>query len=92
MANPRKLDPGLNSALRKVTDPNSRFEVVVRALRALAPDEAVYLSGLGVRGADRPGRQTFTGSVSKRAVEDLSDKPWIQSVSLSRPFKLAAEA
>ena len=83
-----KLDADLSAELDQATaDPNEpAFMVFVQTDRPLGPEEAVVLSRLGVTG-DFHGRDLFTATLSLRALDELSNQPWVRYVKLSRRLR-----
>ena len=84
----RKLDTALAAALDEVQDPEERsLSVFIHTAHAPGHAEVTYLEDLGVRGVTQR-RQVFTATLSPRAVEELSDQPWLRYMRLSRRLRL----
>jgi hypothetical protein len=82
----RKLDPALAIALQdapNLDDPT--LLVFVHTERPPGAQEAAALERHGIRTGD--GRGPFTATLSPRAVEDLSDQPWVRSLKLSQRLR-----
>jgi hypothetical protein len=59
---------------------------IVVSVRTLTPPDAAQqqeLERLGVQGVSGDG-QVFSARLSVRALEELSEKPWVRLVSLAR--------
>ena len=84
-----KLDAALSSAVsepRAAGGGEPRFEVSVRTLAPPDDDQQRELQLLGVQGVS--GRERiFTARLDLRALDDLSEKPWVRLVSLARVLK-----
>jgi hypothetical protein len=83
-----KLDAALSSALseRQVDDETGQLIVSVRTE---APPDAAQrqeLARLGVQGVG-PADRVFSAKVSRRALAELSEMPWVRLVSLARPLE-----
>ena len=72
--------------MHEIADPSECFEVFVHLAAEAGPSEIAILDALGVRGAVS-GRCVLTGTLSARGVEELSDKPWIRQLRLSRRLR-----
>jgi hypothetical protein len=87
--NYEKLDAALSSAVsgqRHLADDEPRFEISIRTTAPPDDGQQQELQRLGVQGVS--GRERiFTGSLGLRALEDLSEKPWVRLVSLARVLK-----
>ena len=84
----RKLDTALAAALDEVQDPEERsLSVFIHTAHAPGHAELTYLEDLGVRGVTQR-QQVFTATLSPRAVEELSDQPWLRYMRLSRRLRL----
>jgi hypothetical protein len=81
----RKVDPGLASALEEVDDQESASLTVFIHTVQVPDREAIrVLKGFGVATGEG---QIFTGKLSPRAVAQLSEQPWVQSIKLSRSLR-----
>jgi hypothetical protein len=84
----QKLDSALASALSDVEGAEEpRLVVFLHAKRPLTDDERSELEAIGI-GDDVKDRQLFTATLSPRAIEALSDKPWVKSMKLSSKLRL----
>lgn len=83
-----KLDADLAVELDQTpADPNEpAFLVFVQTDRPLGPEEAAVFSRVGVAG-DFLGRDLFTATLSLRAVDELSNQPWVRYLKLSRRLR-----
>lgn len=83
-----KLDASLSAELDQApASPNQpAFSVFVETDRPLGPQEAAFLSRLGVTG-DLLGQDLFTATLSWRAVDELSNQPWVRYLKLSRKLR-----
>ena len=63
------------------------FNVFIHTTRALGINEVTYLEGLGVS-CEPADRQVFTATLSARAVDELSEQPWVSSLQLSKKLQL----
>ena len=82
----RKIDAALAVALQETPnrdDPS--LLVFVHTERPPCEQEAAALERHGIRTGD--GRGPFTATLSPRAVEDLSDQPWVRSLKLSQRLR-----
>jgi len=85
--NYQKIDPGLAGALEDALNPDARTLVVfIQTAGPPSPDQFTLLRQYGVSDADTD-RQIFTVTLSPRAVEELSDQPWVKYLSLSSRLK-----
>jgi hypothetical protein len=83
--NYQRLDAALSSAVseRHFRADEPRFEVTIRTLAPPADDQQRELQRLGVQGVT--GRErVFSARLGLRALEELSEKPWVRLVSLAR--------
>lgn len=84
----RKLDAALAAALEEPGDPAApELAVFVHTDHPLGAEETGLMDRLGVSGAT-PGRNVFTATLSRRAIDELSEQPWVQSLRLSRKLRL----
>ena len=84
----QKMDAALAAALAEVRDPEERaLSVFIHTAHAPQDAEADFLEDLGVGGVTG-GRQVFTATLSPRAVEELSDQPWLRYMKLSRRLRI----
>jgi hypothetical protein len=84
----QKMDAALAAALAEVRDPEERaLSVFIHTAHAPQDSEADFLEELGVGGVTG-GRQVFTATLSPRAVEKLSDQPWLRYMKLSRRLRI----
>jgi hypothetical protein len=81
----RKIDADLALALEEV-DPASDETVFSVFVQTTGEGDADLLSDLGVRSAE-PGPGIYTADLSSRAVAELSEKPWVRSLTLSRTLR-----
>lgn len=81
--NYRKLDARLTAALDAVQNPEEPA-LPVFILMKQTPDStaASFLKEIGVK-VTSPRQQVFTAKISPRAVEELSNQPWVRAVKLS---------
>jgi hypothetical protein len=87
----RKLDAALAAALDEVSDPEERaLAVFIHTAHAPADTEAAFLEDMGVGGVTDE-RRVFTATLSARAVEELSDQPWLQYMKLSRRLRILGD-
>ena len=87
----QKVDAGLAVALAEADDAEAR-SLTVFVHTAVPPDEEAIrtLKGFGVAAAS--DRQIFTATLSPRAVAQLSEQPWVQSIKLSRTLRLRTDS
>ena len=84
----RKVDTGLAGALDETGDEDATSLTVFIHTASVPDEEAIgILKGFGVSGATGDG-QIFTATLSPRAVAQLSDQPWVKSITLSRSLRL----
>ena len=83
-----KLDADLSAELDQApADPNEPvFSVYIQTNRRLGPAEAAVLNRVGVAG-DFLGKDLFTATLSLRALDELSDQPWVAYLKLSRRLR-----
>jgi hypothetical protein len=80
----QKVDASLAGALGDVEDPDAPdLDVFVHLASNPGPTESAYLQQLGIVNI-ASGRQVFTAKLSARAIEQLSDRPSVQSMRLTR--------
>lgn len=80
-----KLDAALSSALSetRLDEDEPRLVVSVRTLEPPDIAQQRELERLGVQGVSCDGR-VFSARLSVQALAELSEKPWVQLVSLAR--------
>jgi hypothetical protein len=84
---PGKIDPALAFALQDVSAPDENaFVVFIHTARPPGPVEKAFLEQRGVRVGPTPWT-ILTATLSRRAVEDLSDQPWVRSIKLSAKLR-----
>lgn len=84
----RKIDASLVLAIDEVSNPEELALVVfIHTEHVLSDAEGRFLRRLGI-GEVIAGRQAFTATLSARAVEELSEQPWVRCIKLSRKLKL----
>ena len=83
-----KLDADLSAELDQTpANPDEpAFLVFVQTDRPLSQAEAAVLSRVGVAG-NFVGRDLFTATLSPRAVDELSNQPWVRYLKLSRRLR-----
>lgn len=81
----RKIDPELAVALEETGEHHDEpsFSVFVRTTEAADSKATAVLGSLGVRHLEH-GSRVYTAELSSRAVAELSEQPWVRSLSLSR--------
>ena len=87
----QKVDAGLACALEEADDAEAS-SLTVFIHTAVAPDDEAIrvLKAFGVAAAS-DGR-IFTATLSPRAVAQLSEQPWVQSIKLSRTLRLLKDS
>ena len=81
--NYQKIDSGLAGALEDASNPDVRNLIVfVQTVGPLSQDQSNLLRQYGVSDVDS-SRQIFTATLSPRAVEEISDQPWVRFLKLS---------
>jgi hypothetical protein len=89
--NYRKLDAALATALQQPPAPHERaLSVFIHTERPPAPGEAEILESNGVR-AGAGGRCIFTAMLSPRAIDELSEQPWVRSLRLATQLRPLAQ-
>ena len=82
--NYRKVDAGLARALSTTSGTEETpFSVFVRTTAETGEEEAAVLADIGCRGV-APGAKIYTAELSPQRIGELSEKPWIHSITLSR--------
>lgn len=83
-----KLDADLSAELEQApADRNEpEFLVFIETNRPVGPEEAGVLSRVGAAG-DFVGQDLFSAALSFRAVDELSDQPWVRYLKLSRRLR-----
>ena len=81
-----KVDATLASALQQFSAASSNLEVSVRTVAPLNSAQEAELERIGVRGA-QAGRTIFSASLSRDALDQLSEKPWIRLLSLAQQLR-----
>jgi len=85
--NYRKLDAQLTAALEKAQNSEEPALSVFIHLAPAADSSAVtFLEEIGVKISAR--QQIVTAKISPREVKELSKKPWVRYVKLSRPLRM----
>jgi hypothetical protein len=85
--NYQKLDASLSAVLNDERASDERDLVVfVRTQEPPDAQQKQEMEQLGIKGVE-PARKVFTAQLSRRAVSELSDKPWVQQLSLSQQLK-----
>ena len=85
--NVRKLDTALISALRDLDDQEEASLVVfIQTERSLNPEQRMYLAELGIP-IGGINRRLFTGTLSSSKISELSDKPWVIRIRLSKKLR-----
>lgn len=83
--NYQKMDTALLLALERAQDQDA-LTVFIQTAHPVQQAEADYLQELAVTG-DLSGKQILTAALTADAVKQLSDQPWVQSLTLSQPLK-----
>jgi hypothetical protein len=79
----RKIDAALATALAQThAKDGPAFTVFVHAAYPPGPEEKAVLEGHGVS-AGAGSRNIFTATLSPRAIDELTERPWVRSVRLS---------
>lgn len=86
--NYRKIDASLASALRNTEgqEEEAAFSVFVRTNEDAGSEAAATLGDMGVRNPGS-GPKVYSADLSPRAVAELSEKPWVKSLTLSRTLR-----
>lgn len=91
--NYRKLDTRLTAALDEIQNDGKKESdepaLSVFIHMAEAPDSTAvrFLKDIGVKLTSKP-QQIVTAKVSRRDVEELSQKPWVRYVRLSQKIRM----
>ena len=82
--NYEKLDAELTAELEQAAEISKATElpVFIYLAHALGPAEIAFLKGLGVTGDFSD--EIITANVSPRAIDELSEQPWVRYLKLSR--------
>jgi hypothetical protein len=84
----RKLDAKLAAVLSDESERGQpAFEVFVHLDAKCGAEEIAKLAALGVRGVTR-GRSVLTARLSRDAIAELSDQPWVSQLRLSQKLRL----
>jgi predicted dinucleotide-binding enzyme len=78
----RKVDAGLARALATQEAGANRFSVFVQTNAEAAEEAVKLLENLGVRSVRR-GEDIYSAELSSQAIDELSEQPWIQLLTLS---------
>ena len=82
-----KIDAGLANTLSDPTPSrDEEIHVSVRVSRPLTHSEQSEFHQLGGIGVDS-GLPVLTAKLTLEAIDKLSEKPWVRSLTLSRPSK-----
>jgi hypothetical protein len=85
--NYRKIDAPLAAVLHQTpTADEGPFEVFIHTEGFPGPAEAEVLEHNGVRGGTM-GRRIFTATLSRDAIDGLSEQPWIRSLRLAAQLR-----
>jgi hypothetical protein len=85
--NYQKIDASLSAALSEqaFTDEPDLL-VFIRTQTPPDDEQQEEMKQLGVQGVS-PTKKVFAAQLSRRAVSELSDKPWVRLLSLSQQLK-----
>ena len=87
MLNYQKLDPKLIQVWEQIKDSDKKtLDVFIKFSRQLDNDELNLLKNKGIN-IKNTEKKIITAALSKNEIEDLSDKPWIKQLNLSRTLK-----
>jgi hypothetical protein len=79
----RKLDAGLARALSTAQKAEEAgVPVFVRTTAEAGEEAEALLKEIGLRGV-RPGKSIYSAELSPQKIEELSEKSWIHSITLS---------
>ncbi|HEV3257756.1 MAG TPA: hypothetical protein VG013_12800 [Gemmataceae bacterium] len=82
-----KVDAALAAALSEPTSGSEpSLAVSVRTRLPLDAVQQAELRTLGVHGVE-PGRTVFSATLSRQALATLTEKPWVQRLSLAQRLK-----
>ena len=85
--NYQKIDASLSAVLSEQTA-SDEPDLVVFVRTQTPPDvrQQQEMKQLGVQGVS-PSKKVFTAQLSRQAVSELSEKPWVRLLSLSQQSK-----
>lgn len=87
MLNYQKLDPQLIQVWEEIKDSEKKaLNIFIKFSRPLNNNELNLLKSKGINIKDVE-KKIITAVLSKKEIEDLSDKPWIKQLNLSRKLK-----
>lgn len=72
---------------KTLDEEKAAFKVFIRTAHAPNTNEVNYLKELGVS-CEPADRRIFTATLSARAVDELSEQPWVSSLRLSQKLQL----